>query len=87
MMVPAVGAQLLTQKYSRGRKSEKADEYGMLYMSEAGYNPLGAVELQKTFVEISEGHNEDWMSGLFASHPPSRERLERNRKMAGELPG
>ena len=86
MMVPAVGAQLLTQKYSRDAERE-ADEYGMLYMSEAGYNPLGAVELQETFVEISEGRNEDWMSGLFASHPPSRERLERNQKMAGELPG
>jgi predicted Zn-dependent protease len=85
MMVPAVGAQLLTQKYSRDAERE-ADEYGMLYMSEAGYNPLGAVELQETFVEISEGRNEDWMSGLFASHPPSRERLERNLKMASELP-
>jgi predicted Zn-dependent protease len=84
MMVPAVGAQLLTQKYSRDAERE-ADEYGMLYMSEAGYNPLGAVELQETFVEISEGRNEDWMSGLFASHPPSRERLERNQKMASEL--
>ena len=86
MMVPALGAQLLTQKYSRDAERE-ADEYGMLYMSEAGYNPLGAIELQETFVELSESRNEDWMSGLFASHPPSRERLERNRKMAGELPG
>ncbi len=86
MMVPAVGAQLLTQKYSRDAERE-ADEYGMLYMSEAGYNPLGAVELQETFVELSEGRNEDWMSGLFATHPPSRERLERNKKLARELPG
>ncbi len=85
MMVPALGAQLLTQKYSRDAERE-ADEYGMLYMSEAGYNPLGAVELQKTFVKLSEGRNENWMSGLFASHPPSRERLERNQKIAAELP-
>jgi predicted Zn-dependent protease len=85
MMVPALGAQLLTQKYSRDAERE-ADEYGMLYMSEAGYNPLGAVELQETFVELSESRNEDWMSGLFASHPPSRERLQRNQKMARELP-
>ena len=85
MMVPALGAQLLTQKYSRDAERE-ADEYGMLYMSEAGYNPLGAVELQETFVKLSESRNKDWMSGLFASHPPSRERLERNQKMAMELP-
>ena len=85
MIVPALGAQLLTQKYSRDAELE-ADKYGMLYMSEAGYNPLGAVELQQTFVELSEGRNENWMSGLFASHPPSRARLERNQKMAMELP-
>lgn len=85
MIVPALGAQLLTQKYSRDAELE-ADKYGMLYLSEAGYNPLGAVDLQQTFVALSEDRNADWMSGLFASHPPSQERLERNRKMAGELP-
>ena len=85
LMVPALGAQLLTQKYSRDAELE-ADQYGMLYLSEAGYNPLGAVELQEAFVELSKSRKKVWMSGLFASHPPSSERLERNKKMAGELP-
>jgi len=85
MIVPALGAQLMTQKYGRDAELE-SDEYGMLYMSEAGYDPAGAVELQKTFVEISEGKNQDWISGLFASHPPSQERVENNRKTAASLP-
>ena len=85
MMVPAVGAQMLTQKYGRDAERE-SDEYGMQYMSEAGYDPQGAVELQKTFVELSEGNNQDWISGLFASHPPSLERVENNRKTARKLP-
>ena len=85
MMLPAVGAQLLTQKYGRDAERE-ADEYGMLYMSEAGYNPQGAVELQKTFVKLSEGRNEDWLSGLFASHPPSKERVQNNIETAQSLP-
>ena len=85
MMVPVLGAQLLNQKYGRDAERE-SDEYGMLYMSEAGYDPQGAIELQETFVELSEGRNEDWMSGLFASHPPSRERVENNRKTAAGLP-
>ncbi len=59
MMVPALGAQLLNQKYGRDAERE-SDEYGMLYMSEAGYDPQGAVELQKTFVKLSEGRNENW---------------------------
>jgi len=85
MMVPALGSQLMTQKYGRDAERE-ADEYGMLYMSEAGYNTEGAVELQKTFVEISKGRDESWVSGLFASHPPSMERVENNRKTAENLP-
>lgn len=85
MMVPAVGAQLITQKYGRDAERE-ADVYGMRYMSESGYDPQGAVELQETFVELSEGRDPDWVSGLFASHPPSRERVENNRKTASELP-
>ncbi|MBT8049272.1 MAG: M48 family metalloprotease [Xanthomonadales bacterium] len=84
MMVPALGAQLLSQKYGRDAERE-SDEYGMLYMSEAGYDPQGAVELQKTFVELSEGRNEDWINGLFASHPPSMERVMNNQKTAAQL--
>lgn len=86
MIVPALGAQMLTQKYGRDAERE-SDEYGMLYMSEAGYDPQGAVELQETFVKLSEGRNSDWLSGLFASHPPSRERVENNKKTASSLPG
>ena len=85
MLVPALGAQLLTQKYGRDAERE-SDEFGMLYMSESGYDPQGAVELQQTFLKLSEGRDSDWLSGLFASHPPSRERLDNNRKTARKLP-
>jgi predicted Zn-dependent protease len=85
MMVPAAGAQLLSQKYGRDAERE-ADEYGMLYMSEAGYDPQGSVDLQKTFVKLAERRNQDWLSGLFASHPPSLERVENNEETASSLP-
>jgi predicted Zn-dependent protease len=84
-MVPALGAQLLSQKYGRDAERE-ADLYGMQYMSEAGYDPRGAVALQQTFVRLSESRRQDWLSGLFASHPPSQERVERNRKTLESLP-
>ncbi|MDX1555700.1 MAG: M48 family metalloprotease [Xanthomonadales bacterium] len=84
MMVPQLGAQMLTQKYGRDAERE-ADEYGMRYMAEAGYDPEGAVELQQTFVRLSEGRRQDWLSGLFASHPPSEERVENNRETALQL--
>ena len=79
-----VGAQLISQRYSRDAERE-SDLYGMRYMKRAGYNPRGAVELQETFLRISEGREQSAFSALFASHPPSRERLENNRKLLAEL--
>lgn len=80
-----VGAQLLTQAYGRDAERE-ADLYGMRYMSRAGYDPQGAVTLQEKFVRLSEDRETDWLSGLFASHPPSQERVEANRRTAATLP-
>ena len=85
----AGGASVLAQmglaKYGRSAELE-SDRYGMQYMSKAGYDPQGAVDLQETFVRLSEGRQSDWLSGLFASHPPSRERVEANRATAATLP-
>jgi tetratricopeptide (TPR) repeat protein len=44
------------------------------------------VELQRTFVKLSAGRNQDWLSGMFASHPASEERVQNNLKMLQELP-
>jgi predicted Zn-dependent protease len=80
----SVGAQLLNSAYGRGAELE-SDKYGMRYMAAAGYDPQGAVSLQETFVRLSEGRQSDWLSGLFASHPPSRARVEANRETARKL--
>jgi predicted Zn-dependent protease len=80
-----VGAQLITQKYGRDAERE-ADYYGMKYMSLSGYDTQGAVDLQKTFVKLSEGRRQDWLSGLFASHPPSQERVQNNLRNLAEYP-
>src|SRR5210317_2270258 len=85
----AGGASVLAQmglaKYGRGAELE-SDRYGMQYMSKAGYDPQGAVELQQTFVRLSEDRRQDWLSGLFASHPPSQERVDTNFQTARSLP-
>lgn len=80
----AVGANLVNQRYSRDAELE-ADYYGMAYMAQAGYDPQAAVGLQETFVRLSKDRNQNWLSGLFASHPPSAERVEKNRQRAREL--
>lgn len=80
-----VAAQLISTKYGRSAELE-SDKYGMRYMQRAGYDPQGAVSLQETFVRLSEGRQQDWVSGLFASHPPSQERVRENRKRANKMP-
>jgi len=81
-----VGANAWMSKYSRDHELE-ADHYGIQYMIKAGYDPQGAVELQETFVKLSEGNQSNWLEGLFASHPPSQERVAANRRMAQQHPG
>ena len=84
-MGAGIGAQLISQKYGRDAERE-SDYYGMQYMVRAGYDPQGAVDLQRTFVKLSEGRNQDWLSGMFASHPPSQERVQNNLALLATLP-
>ena len=79
-----IGAGMLNQKYGRDAERE-ADYYGMKYMNRAGYDPAKAVDLQKTFVRLSKNKNQSWLAGLFASHPPSQERVDNNKKTLVEL--
>lgn len=83
------GAQLGSAMYEAryGREQElEADHYGMNYMARAGYDPRAAIELQETFVRLSAGRQTNWLEGLFASHPPSIQRVEANREHAAQLP-
>lgn len=79
-----VAANLISTKYGRDAERE-SDLYGTRWLADAGYDPIAAVELQQTFVRLSEGRRSDWLSGLFSSHPPSQERVENNAKLVAQL--
>ncbi len=79
-----VGAQLITTRYGRDAELQ-SDLYGTRLMKAAGYDPAAAITLQETFVRLSEGRNSSWLEGLFASHPPSKERVAKNRETAAQL--
>lgn len=83
-MASSVGAQIINSQYGQGAELE-SDRYGMKYMSRAGFNPQGAVGLQRTFVALSNGQQSSALSRLFASHPPSQKRVDENIKTAQEL--
>jgi predicted Zn-dependent protease len=79
-----VGAQLVSTKYGRDAESE-SDSYGMRYMKKAGYDPAAAVTLQETFVRLSAEHKSNFIDGLFASHPPSAQRVSANKNTLMQL--
>lgn len=81
-----LGAALITEGYSREAERD-ADLYGMQLMHRAGYDPQAAVTLQETFLRLSEDRRSNWLSGMFASHPPSAERVANNRATAERLGG
>jgi beta-barrel assembly-enhancing protease len=81
-----VGATAWQAKYGRDHELQ-SDEVGIKYMAAAGYDAQAAVELQEIFVKLSEGRNSGFIEGLFASHPPSQERVAKNRETAAKYPG
>lgn len=81
----AYGGLFSQTHYGRSRELE-ADLYGMQYMSAAGYDPRAAISLQKTFVKLSKDSQTDNFSQLFASHPPSQERVNANQHTSWTLP-
>ena len=81
-----LGAQLVSAKFGRDDELE-ADRYGMKYMKAAGYDLQAAVALQELFVRKSQGNDPDKLSSLFASHPPSPERVAANKSTMAEVGG
>jgi predicted Zn-dependent protease len=79
-----MAATLVNQKYGRDAERE-SDFYGTRMLAQAGYDPYAAVTLQETFVKLSEGRNASWLEGMFASHPPSQERVNNNRGLVETL--
>lgn len=77
-----LAAGLINNSYSREQESE-ADRLGIDYMVRAGYNPLGSVQLQEYFYkQVEKGANHSWLTGLFRTHPFSRDRMLANRQYA-----
>lgn len=75
-----LAANLINNTYSRDQESE-SDRLGIDYMVKAGYDPLGSVQVQDYFYrQVEGGANPDWVSGLFRSHPFSRDRMEANQQ-------
>ena len=80
-----LGMQLINRKYGRDAERE-ADHHGIRYMRAAGYDVRAAVTLQRKFLALKKGRKANWLKGLFATHPPSAERVKNNHASLTEFP-
>jgi predicted Zn-dependent protease len=83
----ALGTDLLLNAILQGysRKDERqADELGALYMYQAGYNPMEMPEFF-SILERMEKRSPNLIEQLFASHPPTPDRVEKTKIHAQEL--
>lgn len=73
-----LSAALLDRSYSRDQERE-SDLLGIDYMVQASYDPQGAVQVQEFFYrQIEGGAKPMWLTGIFRSHPFSKERMLAN---------
>jgi predicted Zn-dependent protease len=64
-------------QFSQAQEFE-ADERGVRYLNNAGYDPAGMIALLERFLELGES-NPGQMQQFFATHPSTEERLARVR--------
>ncbi len=71
--------------YSRDHEIQ-ADNEGIKLMVAAGYDPRAAVDVQRVFLSKVQNRKSNALEALFASHPPSQERVNNNASRAGKYP-
>ncbi len=79
-----LAANLVLMKYSRDQERQ-SDELGMEYMTRAGYNPEGMVQVMEILL-AAQKKQPSAVEALFLSHPLTTERLATARAMAARQP-
>ena len=72
--------------YGRGNELQ-ADQIGLEYAAAAGYDTEQLHHFFETLLRQERDAGQGGFHGLFASHPDTRQRIERLRARAAELPG
>ena len=72
-------------RFSRGAENE-ADELGVRYSYEAGYDPMGLPRMLQVIARESQ-RNPGKIEQFFATHPMTENRIEATQQMASSLEG
>lgn len=70
----------IAKSYSREEERD-ADRFGVTFMTQAGFDPWGAVRLQEKLAEVPGGSGMSFLS----THPSTDERIENMKRLAQEL--
>lgn len=81
--VPQLAAGLVLTKYSRGQELD-ADERGIRYATQAGYNPYGIGGFFETLQSLEERSDRKRLPGWISTHPQVDDRIERSNRWAAE---
>jgi predicted Zn-dependent protease len=83
----AVGVVLGLAINGYGRSMElEADQYGVEYMTRAGYAPRGAIEMFTKLAELSGGGEQGVFEKLTSTHPETSERIAKIQAQIAAMP-
>ena len=74
-----IATNMGTLHYSRSDEYQ-ADEYGLIYLARAGYNPWGMVELLNVLYGLSETEP-DSLTEMFQTHPLTSKRIAETKEL------
>jgi predicted Zn-dependent protease len=74
--------------FAYGRDQERAaDAFGIVQMHQSGYDPQAPAELWQALLAEEAARDKALLSGIFATHPATAERVDSLREMARGLDG
>jgi len=76
---------IILQGYSRSEESE-ADNFGITYMTRAGWNPNGAVAMFEKLAALSGNQPEGFFEKLSSSHPDTQSRIAAAKSEISRMP-
>lgn len=79
-----IGLNLAFADYSRDNERE-ADRYGIQYMTEAGYDPEGALGMFETLARLGGAGHSNVFESLTSSHPETQERIANAEAQIGQM--
>jgi predicted Zn-dependent protease len=77
-----IGLGVALSGYSRSNERE-ADDFGIHYMAQAGFNPKGAVDMFEHMAAASPGKR-NFFENLLATHPETQERISNANAQVGQ---